>query len=85
MNEVRESYQSSALAVCTEKVMDRYYRHVLHQIPLVNVYEMVMSEVELPLLEKTMEYAEGDVKIAANILGMSMAALTKRLKKYHIQ
>jgi Fis family transcriptional regulator len=73
-----------SLAEKTTQLMDAFYRNNLSKRPLGNVYQIIMSEVELPLLETTMKHAEGDISVAAAILGMSEAGLSKRLKKYHL-
>ena len=51
----------------------------------VNCYEMVLSEVEQPLLQTVMEYAEWNQCRAAKILGLNRGTLRKKLKKYGIK
>ena len=47
-----------------------------------NVYEMVLSEVEKPLLEAVMAYTKGNQSKAAIVLGLSRGTLRKKLKIY---
>jgi len=47
-----------------------------------NVYEMVLSEVEKPLLEAVMAYTKGNQSKAAIVLGISRGTLRKKLKIY---
>ena len=46
------------------------------------VYEMVLSEVEAPLLDIIMQHTRGNQTRAANMLGNNRGTLRKKLKKY---
>lgn len=50
----------------------------------VNIYQMVLSEVEAPLLEIVMEQSNGNQSLAARWLGLSRNTLRKLLAKYSI-
>lgn len=45
-------------------------------------YDIVISEVEAPLLEEVMLYTRGNQTRAANMLGINRGTLRKKLKKY---
>ncbi|MCU4677177.1 DNA-binding transcriptional regulator Fis [Catenovulum sp. 2E275] len=47
-----------------------------------NFYDIVLSEVEAPLLEEIMLYTRGNQTRAANMLGINRGTLRKKLKKY---
>jgi DNA-binding protein Fis len=47
-----------------------------------NVYEMVLSEVEKPLLDAVMAFTRGNQSKAAIMLGLSRGTLRKKLKIY---
>ncbi len=47
-----------------------------------NVYDLVLKEVELPLLEAVMGYTRGNQSKAAILLGLSRGTLRKKLKIY---
>jgi len=47
-----------------------------------NLYEMVLAEVEAPLLEAVMRYTKGNQSKAAILLGLSRGTLRKKLKIY---
>ncbi len=49
-----------------------------------DVYQMVMSEVEVPLLEVVLEYTRGNQTLAADLLGLNRGTLRKKLKEYHL-
>ena len=46
------------------------------------VYEMVLSEVEAPLLDIIMQHTRGNQTRAANMLCINRGTLRKKLKKY---
>lgn len=46
------------------------------------VYDMVLSEVEAPLLDIIMQHTRGNQTRAANMLGINRGTLRKKLKKY---
>ncbi|MCY4472090.1 MAG: DNA-binding transcriptional regulator Fis [Kistimonas sp.] len=50
-----------------------------------DVYNMVLSEVEAPLLECVIRYAQGNKTQAAVILGLSRGTLRKKLKQYGLE
>ncbi len=48
------------------------------------LYELVLNEVEVPLLEKVLEYTEGNQSKAANVLGLNRGTLRKKLRIHGI-
>lgn len=47
-----------------------------------NLYELILAEVEAPLLEAVMNYTKGNQSRAAILLGLSRGTLRKKLKQY---
>ncbi len=47
-----------------------------------DVYEMVLAEVEQPLIEATMEFTGHNQSRAANILGLNRGTFRKKLAHY---
>ena len=47
-----------------------------------DVYQMVMSEIEAPLLEQVMKYVRNNQTKAAHLLGLNRGTLRKKLKQY---
>jgi Fis family transcriptional regulator len=52
--------------------------------PIVNLYELVLAEVELPLLETVLRQVRGNQSKAAIVLGISRGTLRKKLKQYNL-
>ncbi len=49
-----------------------------------NIYDLVMSQVEEPLLELIMQHVEGNQSKAAEYLGINRGTLRKKLKTYNL-
>jgi len=47
-----------------------------------NLHELILAEIEVPLLETVMEYTRNNQSRAAILLGLSRGTLRKKLKKY---
>ncbi|KTD21271.1 helix-turn-helix domain-containing protein [Legionella londiniensis] len=50
--------------------------------PIDNLYEMILSEVEPPLLQAVMEKRRGNQLQAAKMLGISRGTIRKKLQQY---
>ena len=64
-----------------EKALESYFAQLDGQ-PVTEVYEMVLSEVEAPLLEVVMRYTKDNQTKAAVLLGLNRGTLRKKLKQY---
>ncbi|QTM69182.1 DNA-binding transcriptional regulator Fis [Buchnera aphidicola (Hormaphis cornu)] len=51
---------------------------------IVNIYKLVLFEIEKPLLDIIMQYTRGNQTQAALMLGINRATLRKKLKKYSL-
>ena len=49
-----------------------------------NVFEMVMKEVEKPMLEEVMKFCNGNKSPASKILRINRVTLRTKLKQYNI-
>lgn len=75
--------KSGPIASCVRSSMERYF-HALNGEKVSGVYDMVMAEVEKPLLETVMKHAQSNQCRAAEILGINRNTLRKKLKQYKI-
>jgi Fis family transcriptional regulator len=64
-----------------EETLNNYFADIDGQ-PVNNVYDMVLSEIEAPMLEVVMRYAHNNQCKAARILGLNRGTLRKKLKRY---
>ncbi|QCI23925.1 DNA-binding transcriptional regulator Fis [Buchnera aphidicola (Macrosiphoniella sanborni)] len=60
----------------------KYYLVNLHNRHVNNLYELLLSELEQPLLDMVMQYTRGNQTRAALMMGINRSTLRKKLKKY---
>ena len=71
------------LRECVRSALERYFAQMDgHHHQVNGVYQMVLREVEPPLLQSALEYCGGNQTRAAQILGMSRSTLRKKLGQY---
>ena len=67
------------------EIVANYYKNMVTKgMKPENVYELLMAEVELPLIQTTMEYTGGNQSRAAKILGINRGTFRKKLAHYGI-
>jgi len=71
-------------SACIESALIRYLKDLNGHRPS-GLYEMVVSEVERPLLDIVMRYVKGNQSQAAILLGINRNTLRKKLKTYGIE
>jgi len=72
-----------SLSVQIKQMVGQYFSQ-LNGHDAVDLYAMVISEVEKPLLEATLEYTGYNQTKAAKALGLSRSTLRKKLEQYGI-
>lgn len=75
------SESTQTLRDSVEKALQNYFDHLDGQ-PVVDIYDMVLSEVEAPLLETVMKYTRDNQTKASIVLGLNRGTLRKKLKQY---
>ncbi|WP_237068597.1 DNA-binding transcriptional regulator Fis [Microbulbifer guangxiensis] len=73
--------QQQSLRDAVEQAMENYFRHLDGQM-VTDVYDMVLSEIEAPMLEVVMKYTRHNQTRAAQLLGLNRGTLRKKLKRY---
>jgi Fis family transcriptional regulator len=58
------------------------YLKELNNNDIDNLYELVLAEVEAPLLEEVMKYTRGNQTRASMLMGINRGTLRKKLKQY---
>ncbi|TAM44971.1 MAG: Fis family transcriptional regulator [Gammaproteobacteria bacterium] len=71
------------IAACVRSSMEKYF-HDLNGEKVSGVYEMVLHEMEKPLLEIVMKHAKSNQCKAADILGINRNTLRKKLKLHKL-
>ena len=79
-----DSYSKNPLKDEVRKAMRRYFNQLDKKNIPIAVYELVVKEVEPPLLISVMKFANNNQSKAARILGINRTTLRTKLKKYNI-
>ncbi|MFT5936924.1 MAG: Fis family transcriptional regulator [Pseudohongiellaceae bacterium] len=73
--------QENTLRTEVDKALRRYFVH-LEDEPVTDLHQMVMSEVEAPLLQAVMRYNGNNQSKASTMLGLNRGTLRTKLKQY---
>jgi Fis family transcriptional regulator len=68
---------------CIDQALEQYFAHLDGQ-PASHVYDMVLAEVEAPLLKAVMRHTRNNQSKASAVLGLNRGTLRKKLKQYQI-
>lgn len=74
----------SSLRSSVENSLRHYLKTLDGENPF-DLYELVLREMEIPLLRLVMEYTQGNQCKAARLLGINRGTLRKKLKKYQLE
>ena len=80
-----DSYSKKPLKDEVRKAMKRYFAQLDQKNMPIDVYQLVLNEVEPPLLYAVMKFANNIQSKSARILGMNRTTLRTKLKKYNIK
>ena len=75
------THDQHTLRECVEVAMSNYFNQLEGQ-KVIDLYELVISEVEAPLMEAVMTYTGGNQTKASIAMGLNRGTLRKKLKKY---
>ncbi len=80
---VKKQQREESLADCVRDALESYFDQ-LDGHETSNLYQLVMEEMERPLLHTVMEHTGGNQTRAAALLGISRSTLRKKLAHYHL-
>ncbi len=69
---------------CVENALDIYFEDMDGHDPG-NLYELILSQTEKPMLVVVLKQSQGNINKSAEILGINRATLRKKLKKYGLE
>ncbi|MEM1263181.1 MAG: DNA-binding transcriptional regulator Fis [Pseudomonadota bacterium] len=73
--------KNKPLGRLTEEALTQYFSTLNGHNPN-GLYDLVLGEVEKPLLRKVMQYTGGNQSRAAEVLGINRGTLRKKLQQY---
>ncbi len=75
---------SSEIADSVRKSLERYFKDLDGEKPRA-IYDMVLKNVEKPMLEAVLNKAEGNQTCAAEMLGINRNTLRKKMQQHKIK
>jgi Fis family transcriptional regulator len=82
MNTSQELQQNESLSHHIVKVVRQYLNSNVSKDAELNLYELVLEEIEGPLFRTVMEMTRYNQSKAARVLGVSRGTLRTKLKRY---
>ena len=79
-----DSYSKKPLKDEVRKAMRRYFLQLDQKNTPIDVYDLVLNEIEPPLLNSEMKFSNNNQSKASRILGINRTTLRTKLKKYNL-
>jgi Fis family transcriptional regulator, factor for inversion stimulation protein len=76
--------QSNDIAESVRRSLERYFKDLDGTRPQ-SIYDMVLKNVERPMLEAVLDHAEGNQTVAAEMLGINRNTLRKKIHDLKIK
>ena len=76
--------QSNEIADSVRRSLERYFKDLDGERPRA-IYDMVLNNVERPMIEAVLSKAEGNQTVAAEMLGINRNTLRKKLQLLKIK
>ena len=76
-----QAQQQKPLRASVKQAVNKYLKEA-NSLEIDNLYELVLAEVEAPLLEEVMTHTRGNQTKAAALMGINRGTLRKKLKQY---
>jgi Fis family transcriptional regulator, factor for inversion stimulation protein len=80
---MNDKSQAALLRTSVSQSIEKYLVQV-GESPVNNLYDLVLGEIEEPLLRAVLSHTKFNQSRAANVLGLSRGTLRKKLKQYGI-
>ena len=72
------------LADAVKRSLERYFKDMDGETPT-SIYDMVLTNVEKPMIEMVLGHAEGNQTLAATMLGINRNTLRKKMHQLRIK
>ena len=76
--------RTNELADCVKRSLERYFKDLEGEKPT-SIYEMVLKNIERPMIETVLGHAEGNQTLAAEMLGINRNTLRKKMQQLRIK
>jgi len=78
------STRSNDLADAVRRALERYFKDMDGEKPT-PIHEMVLKNVEKPMIETVLRFAEGNQTLAAEMLGINRNTLRSKMQRLRIK
>ena len=78
------TFEGSKISKSLEIHLSHYFRSLGDSLPAPGLYQTVLKEVEIPLINLTLALCDGNQIKAANLLGINRNTLRKKIKDYDL-
>ncbi len=75
---------TNEIGECVRRSLERYFKD-LDGAKACAIYDMVLKNVEKPMIESVLDHAEGNQTVAAELLGITRSTLRKKIALYRIK
>ena len=76
--------RSNERADCVKRQLERYFKDMDGEKPT-SIYEMVLKNIEKPMIETVLGKASGNQSLAAEMLGVTRNTLRKKMRQLRIK
>ena len=76
--------RNTELSDAVKRSLERYFRDMDGERPTA-IYDMVLKNIERPLIETVLGKAEGNQSLAAEMLGVTRNTLRKKMQQLRIK
>lgn len=83
LDDERATPSVTPLRAHVRSALHEYFEQLGDQMPS-GLYQLVLQEIERPLLETVLHYTRGNQSRAADVLGINRSTLRKKLRQYDI-
>jgi Fis family transcriptional regulator len=78
------STRSNDLADAVRRALERYFKDMDGEKPTA-IHDMVLKNVEKPMIETVLRFAEGNQTLAAEMLGINRNTLRSKMQRLRIK
>src|SRR6267143_6732239 len=82
--ETRRMKRSNELSDCVKRSLERYFKDMDGEKPT-SIYEMVLKNIEKPMIETVLGKAAGNLSLASQMLGVTRNTLRKKMQQLRIK
>ena len=76
--------KGNELSDAVKRSLERYFKDMDGERPT-SIYEMVLKNIEKPMIETVLGKAEGNLTLAASMLGIDRNTLRKKMQQLRIK